>query len=101
MRHSSFHETGRGLSFHLSSPDRPATLEYNLVWERNHRPDEICLESGEEKMCGHSLKSSIVHTLGGDSEEEDEREGEGVRAEKKKKLVVERSNRISWVKSSF
>ena len=26
------------------------------------------------KMCGHSLKSSIVHTLGGESEEEDERE---------------------------
>ena len=83
VRHSSFHETGRGLSFHLSSPDRPATLEYNLVWREITDPTRFASRA-VRKMCGHSLKSSIVHTLGGESEEEDEREGEGVRAEKKR-----------------
>jgi len=74
VRHSSFHETGRGLSFHLSSPERPATLEYNLVWREITDPTRFASRA-VRKMCGHSLKSSIVHTLGGESEDEEEEEG--------------------------
>ena len=74
VRHSSFHETGRGLSFHLSSPERPATLEYNLVWREITDPTRFASRA-VRKMCGHSLKSSIVHTLGGQSEDDQQEEG--------------------------
>ena len=74
VRHSSFHETGRGLSFHLSSPERPATLEYNLVWREITDLTRFASRA-VRKMCGHSLKSSIVHTLGGESEDDEEEEG--------------------------
>lgn len=74
VRHSSFHETGRGLSFNLSSPERPATLEYNLVWREITDPTRFASRA-VRKMCGHSLKSSIVHTLGGQSEDDQQEEG--------------------------
>jgi outer membrane protein insertion porin family len=89
VKHSSFHDTGRGLSFQLSSPERPATLEYNLIWREITDPTRFASKA-VRKMCGHSLKSSIVHTLAGESENNNEQNFEELNSNNNN------NNRSNW-----